>query len=186
MAALATTTGDYGPLIDVQRALIGNSVELSQKFEQFKKDNPDGYGLFVSAEDESKATTKFLAQVTNMTGHVKALDGASTGAKDAITSFINSSRVKTDVDEVLGAISALTGSILKENENNVLEVIPELKVDDNFSEMLNKAITGDMAVVYGLTKKKNELNKQDQKRLKLVEATNKGEKKLVELMGYVN
>ena len=186
MAALATTTGDYGPLIDVQRALIGNSVELSQKFEQFKKDNPDGYGLFVSAEDESKATTRFLAQVTNMTGHVKALDGASTGAKDAITSFINSSRVKTDVDEVLGAISALTGSILKENENNVLEVIPELKVDDNFSEMLNKAITGDMAVVYGLTKQKNELNKQDQKRLKLVEATNKGEKKLAELMGYVN
>jgi len=186
MAVLASSTGDYGPLVDVQDAIISNSVELSKKFEQFKKDNPDGYGLFVSAEDESKATTRFLAQVTNMTGHVKALDGASKGAGDAITSFINSSRVKTDVDEILGAISALTSNILQYDENNVLEVIPALKVDDNFSEMLNKAITGDMAVVYGLTKQKDALNKQDTKRLALVKATNDGEKKLVELLGYVS
>jgi hypothetical protein len=185
MASLAATTNNFGPLIDVQEALINNSVDLSRRFAQFKKDNPDGYGLFVSAEKEAKATTRFLATVTNMTGQIKALDGASKGAKDAITSFINSAKVKTDVDEVLGAITALTSNILKENDKKVLEVNPELKVDDNFSELLNKAITGDMAVVYGLTKQKNELNKQDTKRLALVKATSTGEAKLLELSGYI-
>tara|TARA_B110000211_G_C14092595_1_gene560059 strand:+ start:1735 stop:6927 length:5193 start_codon:yes stop_codon:yes gene_type:complete len=157
--------GEYDEQITAQEALIASSEVLTLRFNQFKSENPEGFRFYDSDEKESTAIQKFLKEFGLVTHAVSALDAASKGAKQGIQDFLNAEKIKTDVDDVVGGIIDLNSILLKvSKDGQTIEFNPKLLGTENFSEILNDAISDEMAITYGLAAQKKELLALDTQR----------------------
>jgi len=163
----ATATGAFDKLVDAQMDLINSSEYLTVKFKE------QGIAAKLAAEkNDFEAQAILLETLTGESiGVAKSMDAlaqASKGAKDGVTDFLNAGRVKTDVDQVLSGLSDLRGSLFRTIEKGEdagkLEINPNMTVDDNFSKVLNDALSGDMALTYGLSQQKRDLAEKEEKR----------------------
>ena len=156
---------DFDEQQKAQKQLIESSGYLSDKFKEFKQKNPDGYGLLVSTKSEVELTEIFINRIASLAGNVKALEMASKNAKKGITDFLNAKKIKTDIDDVVSGLQGLTTTLLTYGDDGkTVKINPELLVDKNLGELINENLTGDMAIVYGLTEQKRVLNAEDAKR----------------------
>lgn len=163
-------TGDFGAVVSAQKQLIEGSTRLKKKFEEEgiqRKLN----AAFMSEEKQSAILEQFIGTQQEVANSFVALGEASKGAKDGVQDFLNASRVKTDVDEVLGGLSDLRKALfVTEEETGELVINPNLKVDGNFNAALNEALTGDMAITYGLTQQKAALAAKEKSRTDALKA----------------
>ena len=167
LKAAATETGGFDSLVNAQMDLIKSSVYLTAQFEKqgisakLAADPKDFQAQSVILEEMIKASK-------GVSGSMNSLKEASKGARDGVTDFLNAGLVKTDVDQVLSGLSDLRGSIFQTIEEGAkageLEINPNMVADDNFSKVLNDALTGDMAVTYGLSQQKRDLAEKEKER----------------------
>ena len=169
----ATATGAFDKLVNAQMELINSSEYLTSKFKE------QGMAAKLATEKgDFKAQAALLEELTGESvGVARAMDAlsqASKGAKDGVTDFLNAGLVKTDVDQVLTGLSDLRGSLFRTIEKGEdagkLEINPKMTVDGNFSKVLNDALSGDMALTYGLSEQKRDLAEKEAERTTLLKA----------------
>ena len=170
LKSAAGDAGDFGAVVSAQKQLIEGSTRLKKKFEEEgvqRKLN----AAFMSEEKQSAILEEFIGTQQQVANSFVALGEASKGAKDGVQDFLNASRVKTDVDEVLGGLSELRKALfVTEETTGELIINPNLKVDGNFNAALNEALTGDMAITYGLTQQKAALAAKEKSRTDALKA----------------
>ena len=169
----ATATGAFDKLVNAQMELINSSEYLTAKFKE------QGTAAKLAAtplnfKKQSVILEELTGESVGVAKSMDALSQASKGAKDGVTDFLNAGLVKTDVDQILTGLSDLRGSlfntITEGKKAGQLEINPNLTVDGNFSKVLNDALTGDMALTYGLSEQKRDLAEKEAERTTALKA----------------
>ena len=158
--------GDFGAAVKAQQAIIDSSAKLTKAYEAADIAAKLAATDYFDAEAKSEILEEFLKKQHKTAKAFTELGVASKSAKDGVTDYLNSKQVKTDVDEVLTGLTQLRESLMQKTSDtdDTLIIKPELQVDGTLSDVLNEALTGDMAITYGLTKQKAALAALDKKR----------------------
>jgi hypothetical protein len=166
--------GDFSDAVKAQQAIIKSSAKLTTAYETANIAAKLAATDYFDAEAKSTVLEEFLKEQHNVAKAFTALGEASKGAKDGVTDYLNAKQVKTDVDEVLGGLTQLRKSLMEQTSDtdSTLIIKPALLIDGTLSDTLNDALTGDMAVTYGLTKQKAALAAVDKKRETALKAQN--------------
>ena len=166
--------GDFSDAVKAQQAIIKSSAKLTTAYETANIAAKLAGTDYFDAEARSTILEDFLKKQHGVAKAFTALGEASKGAKDGVTDYLNAKQVKTDVDEVLGGLTQLRKSLMQKTSDtdSTLIIRPALLVDGTLSDTLNDALTGDMAVTYGLTKQKAALAAVDEKRQTALKAQN--------------
>jgi len=171
LKAAAGDTGSFAKLVQAQMEIINSSEVLTAKFKE------QGIQAKLAAdfnqfEKQSSTLEALIGGQKEVTGAMKNLAEASKGAKDGIQDFMNAGRLKTEVDGVLSGLSDLEKALFEIDEvtGEPTNIRTKLTVDGNFSKALNDALTGDMAITYGLTQQKADLEKKEKARTTALKA----------------
>ena len=177
LAKAGNAAEEYGEQKAAQTALIQSSDFLMEKLALYKIEHADAYASAGNdIKKQVKVTEGFIDSQKEVSGAVSAVGAASKGAKEGIQDFLNSQVIKTDLDLVLGGLTDLRKAFFNTVEKTgELVINPKLTVDDKFGEMLNSALTGDMAITYGLTQQKAALAAVDAERTKALESQAKAQ-----------
>ena len=177
LAKAGNAAEEYGEQKAAQTALIQSSEFLMEKLALYKIEHAGAYAAAGNdIKKQVKITQDFIDSQKGVSGAVTAVGAASKGAKEGIQDFLNSQVIKTDLDLVLGGLTDLRKAFFTTVEKTgELVINPNLVVDGKFGTMLNEAITGDMAITYGLTQQKAALAAVDAERTKALESQAKAQ-----------
>ena len=134
---------------------INSSKKLKKDFENFAKSQNrstkaelNGIGIkleFIEAQKKTSAAFKNVSETAK-------------AAQEAVSDYLNASRVKTSVDEITAALGDTMKSLFNELGDGSLVIRPEFE-DVNFAQVLAENITPDQALVFGIAAEQEELAK---------------------------
>jgi len=119
------------------------------------------------------AVDQFVNSQLNVANTMRSIAETAKAGQEAISDFINASRIKTSVDEVLGSLKNLNNELFTVGADGVtVEIIPSIKEEGNLGAILAERLNADQARIFDVSKEHRELkaiekaNKDSQKKIK--------------------
>ena len=118
------------------------------------------------------AVDQFINSQLNVANTMRSIAETAKAGQEAISNFINASRIKTSVDEVLGSLKNLNSELFTVGADGVtVEIIPTIKEEGNLGAILAERLNADQARIFDVSKEHRELkaiekaNKDSQKKI---------------------
>ena len=104
------------------------------------------------------AVDQFVNSQLNVANTMRSIAETAKAGQEAISDFINASRIKTSVDEVLASLKSLNSELFTVGEDGVtVEMIPTIKEEGNLGAILAERLNADQARIFDVSKEHQEL-----------------------------
>ena len=131
---------------------ISASQTLTNLYEKESGQKLNRHKIDIQTARDMIASEKQKAEV------IKGVAAAAKGGQDAVTKYINAGKVKTQVGEILGAISDFNKSLFEMEDGKVIKIKAELE-GGKAGALIAETMTVDQAALFNVAAEKKEIDR---------------------------